>query len=311
MEKENMDMQSKVDQPSASSLGDGGKCLVSVSMITYNHEKFIAEAIESIVTQKTGFPFELVIGEDCSTDNTRTICIEYQKKYPDIIRLRLPETNQGMMLNWINNINAGRGKYIALCDGDDYWTDSCKLQKQVDFMEANPDFALCSHPVYTLMCDHLDENIEMERDVLSVEDLVKKDWGLLTASIFFRKDAHKTPDWYYTVKNGDYALQLIVSLSGKIKFLPEYMAVYRLHPDGISSTLKPLNQTAWMTYLLHKFDEYTVHKYRKTIMERIKRMYKVQIYYAKGYRLRKAAAALILFQKLAFINPFLIESLRK
>ena len=157
--------------------------LVSVSMITYNHEAFIAEAIEGVVMQKTTFPFELVIGEDCSTDNTRAICIEYQKKYPDIIRLRLPEKNQGMMLNWINNIESGHGKYIALCDGDDYWTDPYKLQKQVDFMEVNPDFALCSHSVYTLMCGQLDENIEMERDVLTTEDIILKDWGLLTASM--------------------------------------------------------------------------------------------------------------------------------
>jgi glycosyltransferase involved in cell wall biosynthesis len=290
---------------------DKQNIMVSVSMITYNHEKFIAEAIEGVVMQKTDFPFELVIGEDCSTDNTRAICIEYQQKYPDIIKLRLPETNQGMMLNWINNINFGQGKYTALCDGDDYWTDPYKLQKQVDFMEANPDFAICSHKVHTLMCGHLDENIEMERDVLTTEDLIRKDWGLLTASIFFRKDAHKTPDWYYTVKNGDFALQLIVSLSGKIKFLPEYMAVYRQHLGGMSSTLKPLNQTAWMVYLLHEFDKYTNHKYRKEIIERIKRMYKVQIYYAKGYSLRKAAAMLMMYQKLAFIKPFLIESRRK
>lgn len=285
--------------------------MVSVSMITYNHEKFIAEAIEGVVMQKTNFPFELVIGEDCSTDSTRAICIEYQQKYPDIIKLRLPETNQGMMLNWINNINSGAGKYIALCDGDDYWTDPFKLQKQVDFMEVNPDFALCSHQTYTLMCGHLDENIEMERDVLTTQDLISKDWGLLTASIFFRKSAHKTPDWYYTVKNGDYALQLIVSLSGKIKFLPEYMAVYRQHLGGMSSTLKPLNQTAWMVYLLHEFDRYTNHKFKKAIIERIKRMYRIQIYYAKGYSLRKAAAVLTLFQKLVFLNPFLIESKRK
>lgn len=280
-------------------------------MITYNHEKFIAEAIEGVVMQKTDFPFELVIGEDCSTDNTRAICIEYQKKYPDIIRLRLPETNQGMMLNWINNINSGRGKYIALCDGDDFWTDPYKLQKQVDFMEANPDFAMCSHKVHTLMCGHLDENIEMERDVLTTTDIIKKDWGLLTASILFRKEAHKTPDWYYTVKNGDYALQLIVSLSGKIKFLPDYMAVYRQHLGGVSSTLKPLNQTAWMVYLLHEFNTYTKGSYKRTIIERIKRMYKIQIYYAKGYSLRKAATVLSLYQKLVFLNPFLIKSRRK
>jgi len=280
-------------------------------MITYNHEKYIAEAIEGVVMQKTDFPFELVIGEDLSTDNTRAICIEYQKKYPHIIRLRLNNPNQGMMLNWINNIESGQGKYTALCDGDDYWTDPYKLQKQVDFMEANPDFALCSHKVHTLMCDTLDENIEMEKDVLTTEDLISKDWGLLTASIFFRKDAHKTPDWYYTVKNGDYALQLIVSLSGKIKFLPEYMAVYRQHLGGMSSTLKPLNQTAWMVYLLHEFNKYTYNGHKKAIIDRIKRMYKLQIYYAKGYRLRKAAAVMAVYQKLVFMNPFLIKTRRK
>jgi len=285
--------------------------MVSVSMITYNHEKYIAEAIEGVVMQKTSFPFELVIGEDLSTDNTRTICLEYQKKYPDIIRLRLNETNQGMMLNWINNIECGKGRYIALCDGDDYWTDPYKLQKQVDFMEANPDYALCSHKVYTLMCDTLDENIEMEKDILSTDDLIGKDWGLLTASIFFRKDAHKTPAWYYTVKNGDFALQLIVSLSGKIKFLPEYMAVYRQHLGGMSSTLKPLNQTAWMVYLLHEFNKYTGNGFKKKIVERIRRMYKLQIYYAKGYSLRKAALVLSIYQKLLFINPFMIESRKK
>lgn len=285
--------------------------MVSVSMITYNHEKYIAEAIEGVVMQKTDFPFELVIGEDCSTDNTRAICIEYQQKYPDIIRLRLPETNQGMMLNWINNIESGQGKYIALCDGDDYWTDPYKLQKQVDFMEANPGFALCSHPVYTLMCGTYDENAAIEKVILSTEDLIKKDWALLTASIFFRKSAHKTPDWYYTVKNGDYALQLIVSLSGKIKFLPEYMAVYRQHLGGMSSTLKPLNQTAWMVHLLYEFNRYTSEKYRKIIVERIMRMFKLQIYYAKGYSLRKAAAVLTLYQKFLFFNPFMIKSRRQ
>ena len=285
--------------------------MVSVSMITYNHEKYIAEAIEGVVMQKTTFPFELIIGEDFSADNTRAICIEYQKKYPDIIKLRLNDPNQGMMLNWINNIESGEGKYIALCDGDDYWTNPYKLQKQVDFMEANPDFAVCSHKVHTLMCGVLDENIEMEKDILTTEDLINKDWGLLTASIFFRKDAHKTPGWYYTVKNGDYALQLIVSLSGKIKFLPEYMAVYRQHLGGMSSTLKPLNQTAWMVYLLHEFNKYTNNGYKKAIVERIKRMYKLQIYYAKGYSLRKAAAILTLYRKLIFMNPFLIEARRK
>lgn len=287
------------------------ECMVSVSMITYNHEKYIAQAIESIVSQKTNFVFELVIGEDCSTDNTRNICISYQKKYPDIIRLRLPETNQGMMLNWINNINYGRGKYIALCDGDDYWIDPYKLQKQFDFMESNPDFALCSHHTYTLTGEHLDQNMEMEQDVLTIQDLIIKDWGLLTASIFFRKDAHKVPEWYYTVKNGDYALQLIVSLSGKIKMLPDYMAIYRKHGEGISCTLQPFSQAAWLIYLLYHFNKYTQRKYWKSIKLKIKRIYKNQIGFAKEYHLRKAFVGLKFFQFLRIFSPFFIRHFRK
>ena len=119
--------------------------LVSVCMITYNHEEFICEAIEGVLMQKTNFPIELIIGEDCSTDNTRKIVLEYAEKHPDIICPLLPESNLGMMKNFIQTMEAARGKYIALCEGDDYWTDPYKLQKQVDFLEANEEYTVCSH----------------------------------------------------------------------------------------------------------------------------------------------------------------------
>ena len=119
------------------------KPLVSVCMITYNHAKYISQAIESVLMQKASFPFELVIGEDCSTDNTRSTCIEYQNKFPDIIKSRLPHKNQGMIRNFIETKRACQGKYIAICEGDDYWTDTFKLQKQVDFLESNPQYGLC------------------------------------------------------------------------------------------------------------------------------------------------------------------------
>mgnify|MGYP001248218371 CR=1 FL=1 len=117
--------------------------LVSVHMITYNHEKYIAQAIEGVLMQKTNFLFELVIGEDCSTDSTRVICKEYADRYPNIIKL-LPDAgkNLGMMENAIRTTMACTGKYIALCEGDDYWTDPYKLQKQVDFLEAHNDYGL-------------------------------------------------------------------------------------------------------------------------------------------------------------------------
>ncbi|MDF1549683.1 MAG: glycosyltransferase, partial [Bacteroidales bacterium] len=123
---------------------------LSVCMITYNHEKYIGQAIEGVLMQKTNFDIELLIGEDFSNDNTRNICMGYKNKYPDKIKLLLREKNIGMMRNFIQTLNTCKGKYIALCDGDDYWTDPLKLQKQVDFLEANPEYALCYHRVNIL-----------------------------------------------------------------------------------------------------------------------------------------------------------------
>ncbi len=116
--------------------------LVSVKMITYNHAPFIAQAIEAVLQQKTNFPFELVIGEDCSTDGTRKIVFEYQEKYPDIIRVLTSEKNVGMKKNSYRTIKACRGKYIAFCEGDDYWHREDKLQKQVAYLESHPECGL-------------------------------------------------------------------------------------------------------------------------------------------------------------------------
>ena len=120
------------------------KPLVSVFMITYNHEKFIAQAIEGVLMQKTNFPFELIIGEDCSTDRTREIVVDYAQRFPEIIKPILHEKNVGMKSNMNTCMQACSGKYTAICEGDDYWIDSLKLQKQVGFLEAHSDFSMCS-----------------------------------------------------------------------------------------------------------------------------------------------------------------------
>jgi glycosyltransferase involved in cell wall biosynthesis len=116
--------------------------LVSVKMITYNHAPYIAQAIEGVLEQQTNFPFELVIGEDCSTDGTREIVFEYQKKYPDVIRVITSESNVGMKRNGYRTTKVCRGEYIAFCEGDDYWHDPSKLQKQVDYLESHPGCGL-------------------------------------------------------------------------------------------------------------------------------------------------------------------------
>ena len=124
--------------------------LVSARMITYNHAPYIARAIEGVLQQKTNFPFELVIGEDCSTDGTREIVFEYQKKYPDIIRVITSDSNVGSKKNGHRTSQACRGKYIAYCEGDDCWHHPGKLQKQVDYMESHPACGLVysSYDVY-------------------------------------------------------------------------------------------------------------------------------------------------------------------
>ena len=124
--------------------------LVSICSTTYNLENYIGEAIESWLNQKTNFQFEIVICDDCSKDGTILTIEKYIEKYPYIIRLLTTDVNLGMMPNYIKSLKAARGKYIAVCDGDDYWIDTNKLQMQIDFLESNPDFVACLTNSYVI-----------------------------------------------------------------------------------------------------------------------------------------------------------------
>lgn len=118
------------------------KPLVSAVIITYNQEKYIEQTIDCALAQRVDFPYEIVIGEDCSTDRTREICMSYQEKHPDIIRVITSDKNVGLLDNWCRSVKAGRGKYIAGCAGDDYWHNPDKMYKQVHFLEENPDYGM-------------------------------------------------------------------------------------------------------------------------------------------------------------------------
>jgi glycosyltransferase involved in cell wall biosynthesis len=121
--------------------------MVSIACITYNHEKFIAKALEGFVSQKTSFKLEIIIADDNSTDGTPKIIKEYHTKYPDLIRPVLRDVNIGSRRNALETLNMCKGDYIALCEGDDYWIDNKKIQKQVEFLEKNHDFVMCTHNV--------------------------------------------------------------------------------------------------------------------------------------------------------------------
>lgn len=217
---------------------------VSVCMITFNHEKFIAQAIESVLMQKTSFSIELVIGEDCSTDNTRAICLEYKKKYPEKIKLLIRDKNLGVMPNFIETLHACTGKYIALCEGDDYWTDPYKLQKQVDVLEKNPDIILCHHGFDILNHDgrvHLNRNeFNKRKKIRSIFDLLLEGSFPVTLSAVFRNcdillNLNYPP--FREVKTGDVLLWHLLLIKGNAFYIDEIMGVYRSHSGGITNIL--------------------------------------------------------------------------
>ena len=224
--------------------------LVSVCMITFNHESYIREAIEGVLMQKINFTIELIIGEDCSTDNTRKIVKEYEALYPEIIVAQYPETNRGMMRNFTSVLQSARGKYIALCEGDDFWTDPLKLQKQVDFLEMNEEYSICFHNVKIFkenenkfMADYITREVNETSDIY---ELAKANY-IHTPSVLFRNIITEFPTEFYNSPAGDYFLHMLNAQFGKIKKLKDCMAVYRVHEGGVWSTKS--NKESILTYL--------------------------------------------------------------
>lgn len=209
--------------------------LVSVRILTYNHEKYIAQCIEGIVSQKTNFPFEIIIGEDCSTDATRQICRNYKEKYPDIINLIENERNLGVVANGERTIAAYRGKYIAWCDGDDYWIDDYKLQKQIDILERNPNIAVCFHPVKIIYEESNQKPIisnPQQKQISTIYDLAFGNF-MHSPSVVFRHGLFDTNlDILKTIPARDYAVHLLNASKGDIFFINDVMAVYREHPKS-------------------------------------------------------------------------------
>ncbi len=224
------------------------KSLVSICIITYNHEKYISKAIESILMQKTDFSFDIVIGEDFSTDRTKEILIQYKRKNPEKIHLLLHTHNIGSLQNFILTLTSCRGKYIAILEGDDYWTDPCKLQKQVDFLEANPEYGLVSSDKVL---------IKSNGDPISNTEFIFRQrkyrhsgsvfWSLLmnvnfisTLTVCIRAEPIKKLTQTIVEQNLWYVYDLWfwlnVALDHKMKVMTDKMAAYRMHDFSISKS---------------------------------------------------------------------------
>jgi glycosyltransferase involved in cell wall biosynthesis len=230
---------------------------VSVVMLTYRHEKFLKQSVEAVLNQQTDFEFELILANDNSPDNTDAVVEKIKQTHPRAYRLRYyrNSTNLGVMPNSRKALEMVRGQYFATCESDDYWSDQLKLQKQVDFLESHPDYAICFHNVKIeyfedfgnkesdFLRSELQENDLLnpwkEQRTFSVEDLIGEDeiWFMATASLMIRSSAFfPFPDWLEKSKSGDIPILILSAQNGKIGYLPEVMAVYRKHAGGASLT---------------------------------------------------------------------------
>jgi glycosyltransferase involved in cell wall biosynthesis len=270
------------------------KLLVSVVMLTYNHEDYISQAIESIVNQKCDFKFELVIGEDASTDNTRKIIETYIKKYPNIIKpIYTKGKNIGPQDNFLRCIETAKGMYIALCEGDDYWTDTNKLQKQIDFLENNPDYGMVHGDVNILnqetgkisIAHNKTNRIEIPSGHI-LEYLILPSHSIKTMTTCFRKDILQK---YYIDDNEimskhwrsiDISVWLVLARHSKIKYFNEVLATYRLLPESMSRS-KDTKKLHEFHKKIHEIRAYFASRYNMSNHIKLslqKRKYKTDIF---------------------------------
>lgn len=218
--------------------------VVSICCLTFNHENFIAQTIESFLIQKTSFPIEILIHDDASTDNTQKIVMNYVVKYPNIIKPLFQKENiyskgeRSFFAHWL--FPAVRGKYIALCEGDDYWIDPLKLEKQVNFLENNPDCSICFHAAY-----HMNEKENSRSSIhrpffipknlkFTVRTAILGGGGFMTTNsmVFVSHYLNKLPKYYYIAPVEDSPLALFLASNGDIGYLDEVMSVYRFQTEG-------------------------------------------------------------------------------
>jgi len=211
---------------------------VSVVTLAYNQERFIAEALESIVTQRCDFTFECIVGDDCSTDRTAEIIRDYAERHPDRIRAVLRDENLGARGNLADLFSRCTGQYVAILDGDDFWTSPDKLQDQVAFMDAHPDCALSHHGVRAIDEAGQPHDLEIcgDRPERSeIEELLNENF-ISTCTVMYRWGlVESLPQWWEQTWVSDYSMHVLHAAHGWIGYLDEVMAAYRIHSEGMWS----------------------------------------------------------------------------
>lgn len=307
--------------------------LVSVCCLTYNHKNYIKKALDGFVMQKTNFSFEVLAHDDASTDGTAEILREYEIKYPDLIKPIYQKENQYSRKQGPISVRfvypKARGKYIALCEGDDYWIHENKLQIQVEYLENNPECSLCMHAALKVNKDDIYLSIirpYKEDHLYAIEEIIcPNHLSPPTASMVFRKDSLKLlPKFFTETPVGDTPLKLFLATQGSVFYIDEIMSAYRVCAAGSwtermknDSLMRERHYNRMKEFYL-KLDEYTDYRYSKSISMEInkraygalisKKMYKVakesypQLYNKNNFLVR-------LGMELAITLPFLSSTL--
>ena len=223
------------------------KPLVSICCITYNHAPYIAQAIEGFLMQQTNFEVEVVIHDDASTDGTSHIVRQYAQRYPEKIRATVHPVNKGMMPNFIGCLQDCRGEYIALCEGDDYWTEPLKLVNQVKALQQNPQWSGVAHRVNIVnqANEPLPAPNSFSGQEVDLHFLFHHKLGhfIPTCSLLFVARYWRHPIWQEELFFGDFTLHIVLALKGPIGFMHHQWACYRRHTGGISYGMN------WQAYL--------------------------------------------------------------
>ena len=242
---------------------------VTVFLSTYNHERFIAQALESVLAQRTPFAVSTVVLEDRSTDRTREILRQIAAREPRRVRLRLAERNVCSNAPLARELEATQSTYVALLDGDDVWTSPDKLRRQVEFLESRPDCAICFHDVTVLFEDDSrqlwSQRLEGLRPASSLEDLLSRNFIPGPSPMLRRHVLPRLPEWFDSCVFGDWPLYLLYAQHGSIGYIPDDLATYRFHRAGLWTGLDEQTRFRRLIGFLEEMEPRLDESYRPTL----------------------------------------------
>ena len=284
---------------------------VSVLIITYNQERFISQAIDSALAQQVSFPIEILVGDDFSSDRTRDIIREYEQRHPGLVRGVLHPRNLGKNggINFLETLKQAKGEYYALMDGDDYWTNPLKLQKQADFLDVRPDYSMVFHNSLITYEDGTPEHVlngPDTRPFFTIDDLIGEDeiWFMATSSTMYRNSIPEYPNWFRESVSGDIPRLILKAKQGKIGYLPGVMSVYRKNRGGTSFTDRYDNDV----FLRNRIAMYEGinrelnYEYKRPLEKNMARYYKMMLN-AEPYRSSYLARLPIVRKYIALAQP--------